>query len=119
MKSSSLKIRICYLLSSTIYLSALTIFLFKDPISGDNESRAMINLKGYILFQNFLLLCVFRLSLMKLPWVWKNVSKFLQMLLLISCVAGLMVYIVPIYFSGREGEMKTPNGEIDLEAYDK
>ena len=50
MKSSSLKIRICYFLSSTIYLSGLAIFLFKDPVIGDDESRAMINLKAYILF---------------------------------------------------------------------
>ena len=30
-----------------------------------------------------------------------------------------MIYINPIYFSGNEGEMKTANGDINLEEYDK
>jgi hypothetical protein len=74
-------------MTSFVYLSGLSIFLFKDPVwqkispsstpLKDQDNRAMIDMKAYILFQNFLLLCVLRLAFMKLPWVWKNVSKFL------------------------------------------
>ena len=30
-----------------------------------------------------------------------------------------MVYIYPLYFSGKDGKMTTPNGEIDITEYDK
>ena len=59
----------------------------------------------------------------KLNFVWKNISKFLQMLLLVSCVAGLIVYIGPIYLSDHKseiGKMVTLNDqEIDIKTYDK
>jgi hypothetical protein len=58
---------------------------------------------------------------MKLPWVWKNVSKFLQFLLLMSCIAGIIVYINPMYLqdNGKEGQMTTLDGQIiDLTEYD-
>lgn len=129
----ALKIKICYFLTSTVYLSGLFIFLFKDPIwqklspssvpKDQQENRAMIDMKGYILFQNFLLICVLRLAFMKLPWVWKNVSKFLQFLLMISCVGGLMVYVNPMYINPEPnsvGKMTTLHGEvIDIASYDK
>lgn len=65
----------------------------------------MLELKSYILFQNILLTIVFKLSVQKLNFVWKNISKFLQMLLLVSCVAGLIVYIGPIYLSDHKSEI--------------
>jgi hypothetical protein len=131
----ALKIKTCYFLTSTGYLSGLFIFLFKDaiwqnfssssvPKNQNLETRAMIDMKGYILFQNFLLICVLRLAFLKLPWVWRNVSKFLQFLLVISCVGGLMSYVSPMYIYPENaidvGKMTTLNSQvIDVTSYDK
>ena len=83
----------------------------------------MIDMKAYILFQNFLLICVMRLAFLKLPWVWKNVSKFLQFLLMISCIGGIMAYVNPMYINpslDSIGKMTTLTGEtIDITSYDK
>ena len=56
----ALKIKICYFMTSFVYLSGLSIFLFKDPIwqkispsstpLKDQDNRAMIDMKAYILF---------------------------------------------------------------------
>lgn len=129
--------RVCYITSATFYNLGLIWFLFQDSIllkiqkvsSKYTKSRAqldtvaMLELKGYIVFQNILLSIVFRLSMSKLNFVWKNISKFLQMLLLVSCAAGLIVYIGPIYLSDHKseiGKMVTLNDqEIDIKTYDK
>jgi hypothetical protein len=51
---------------------------------------------------------------MKLPWVWKNVSKFLQFLLMISCLGGVMTYLNPMYINPEKpssvGYMVTLDG---------
>lgn len=103
---------ICLNLVLAAYISALFYFLMIDFIMQQLELPTIINffkpendvqiqelndISIYLFGQNMLMIWCFKLSMQRNNIIWRNINKLLQLLLAVSCMTGLMIYIVPVY----------------------